>query len=193
MDVEAGSSPNDEELMSRLQGGEDAALAQIMQHWEVPVKRFIFRMVGNVAEAEDLAQEVFARIYLKRATYRKGAKFSTWCFSIAANQAKNRLRWWKRRPTVSLGAWSETGGDCADGTRTGESASQRAERHEQIASVQAAVAALPYELRAPLVLFEYEERPMAEIAAVIGCTAKAVENRLYRARQQLRQALRLQS
>src|SRR5271169_2057570 len=72
MEVEAGSSPSDEELMSRLKGGEDAALAQLMRHWELPVKRFLFRIVGNAAEAEDLAQEVFVRIYTKRATYRKG-------------------------------------------------------------------------------------------------------------------------
>ena len=192
MEVEAGSGLSDEELMSRLQGGEDAALAQLMQHWEVPVKRFLFRIVGNVTEAEDLAQDVFARIYTKRATYRNGAKFSTWCFSIASNQAKNRLRWWRHRPTVSLGAWIEAGGDDVDETRSGESASRKAIRREQVASVQAAVAALPIELRTALVLFEYEERSTAEIAATLNCSPKAVENRLYRARQRLKQTLRLQ-
>jgi RNA polymerase sigma-70 factor (ECF subfamily) len=189
MDVEVGSGPSDEELMSRLQAGEDAALAQLMQHWEVPVKRFLFRIVGSVTEAEDLAQDVFVRIYTKRATYRMGAKFSTWCFSIASNQAKNRLRWWRHRPTVSLGAWIESGGDDVDETRTGESASRKAVRHEQVASVQAAVAKLPLELRTALVLFEYEERSTAEIAAALNCSAKAVENRLYRARRQLKQIL----
>ena len=193
MEVEAGSSASDEELMSRLQGGEDAALAQLMQHWELPVKRFVFRIVGNMAEAEDLAQEVFVRVYTKRATYRTGAKFSTWCFSIAANQAKNRLRWWRHRPTVSLGAWSEAGGDSADETTTGELASKRAVRREQIASVQTAVAALPLELRTALVLFEYEGQSTAAIAAALNCSAKAVENRLYRARQRLKQTLRPQA
>ena len=190
MEGEPGFGPSDEELMSRLQGGEDAVLAPLMRHWEVPVKRFLFRIVGNVAEAEDLAQDVFARVYLKRATYRKGAKFSTWCFSIASNLAKNRLRWWRRRPTVSLGAWTEAGGDNVDETRTGEAASLKAVRREQVASVQAAVAGLPLELRTALVLFEYEERSTAEIAAALNCTAKAVENRLYRARQQLKRLLR---
>lgn len=189
MEVEAASGPSDEELMSRLQGGEDAALAQLMQHWEVPVKRFLFRIIGNVAEAEDLAQDVFLRVYTKRATYRKGATFSTWCFSIASNQAKNRLRWWRHRPTVSLGAWTEAGGDDVDETRTGESAPHRAIRREQVASVQAAVAALPLDLRTALVLFEYEERSTADIAAALNCSPKAVENRLYRARQQLKQML----
>jgi RNA polymerase sigma factor (sigma-70 family) len=191
MEPEAGSGPSDEELMRRLQGGEDAALAQLMQRWEIPLKRLIFRIVGNAAEAEDLAQEVFVRIHTKRATYRAGAKFSTWCFSIAANQARNRLRWWRHRPALSLNAWIESGGDNADESRFGESASNRALRQERIAAVQVAVAALPIDLRTALVLFEYEGLSMAEIAAALGCSTKAVENRLYRARQQLKRALQL--
>lgn len=175
--------------MGQLQAGDDAALAPLMQRWELPVKRFVFRLVGSATEAEDLAQEVFFRIYTKRSTYRPGAKFSTWCFSIAANQAKNRLRWWKRRPTLSLSAWMDTGGDTEDQSAAGAQASDEAVRHERIATVQAAVAALPLDLRTALVLFEYEQQSMGEIAAALGCTPKAVENRLYRARQKLQQQL----
>ncbi len=192
MDVKAGTDPSDEELMRHLQGGEDAALAPLMLRWEKPVKRFIFRLLGNESEAEDLAQEVFVRIYTKRASYRIGAKFSSWCFTIAANQAKNRLRWWRRRPTLSLDAWSEAGGESPDVSREGQPASGTAERHEQIVEVQAAVAALPLDLRTALVLFEYEGQSMADIAVSLGCTAKAVENRLYRARLLLRKSLHLQ-
>jgi len=191
MESETGISPSDEELMRRLQSGEDAALATLMQHWEIPVKRFIFRLIGNTAEAEDLAQEVFIRIYTKRSTYRVGAKFSTWCFSIAANQAKNRLRWWHRRPTLSLNAWTGAGGDTADETSAGVQASTATVRDERIAAVQTAVAALPLDLRTALVLFEYEDQSMAEIGEALGCTPKAVENRLYRARLQLKQLLRV--
>lgn len=189
MDADPGASPSDEELMRRLQAGEATALAPLMQRWEGPVKRFIFRMVGNTAEAEDLAQEVFVRIYTKRAAYRVGAKFSTWCFSIAANQAKNRLRWWRRRPALSLNAWAEAGGETPDESPAGTQAPAAAMRAEQVAAVQAAVAALPPDLGAVLVLFEYEEQSVADIAAALGCTAKAVENRLYRARQRLKQTL----
>jgi len=191
MEADPGASPSDEELMRRLQGGEEAALAPLMQHWEIPVKRFIFRLIGNTAEAEDLAQEVFLRIYTKRHTYRIGAKFSTWCFSIAANQAKNRLRWWHRRPTLSLNAWTDSGGDTADESSAGVQASTATVRRERIAAVQTAVAALPLDLRTALVLFEYEDQSMAEIAEALGCTPKAVENRLHRARQQLKQALQV--
>lgn len=189
MEADPGASPSDEELMRRLQDGEAAALAPLMQRWEGPVKRFIFRIVGNTAEAEDLAQEVFVRVYTKRDTYRVGGRFSTWCFSIAANQAKNRLRWWRRRPALSLNAWTEEGGDAVDESRAGASAAHLALRREQVAAVQQAVAGLPLELRTALVLFEYEGQSMTDIAEALGCTAKAVENRLYRARLRLRQQL----
>ena len=178
--------------MARLKAGDEAALAPLMQRWELPVKRFIFRIVGSSAEADDLAQDVFVRVFTKRRTYREGAKFSTWCFSIAANQAKNRLRWWRHRPTVSLSSWTELGGDSADETRAGQSASRASLRAERIGEIQAAVAELPFDLRTALVLFEYEGQSMSEVAASLGCTAKAVENRLYRARKQLRLALSLE-
>jgi RNA polymerase sigma-70 factor (ECF subfamily) len=190
MEPDAAARPSDEELMLRLRDGDDAALALLMARWEVPVKRFLFRLVGSAAEAEDLAQESFVRIHTKRSTYRAGATFSAWLFSIAANQAKNRLRWWKRRPTLSLDAWRDAGGDAADETAAGAPAAEAATRRERIAAVQAAVLALPLELRTALVLFTYEGQAVVEIAAALGCTPKAVESRLYRARQALRVALR---
>ena len=186
-DLAPGAS--DEELMRRLQGGEEAALASLMERWEMPVKRFIFRLLGNVTEAEDLAQEVFCRIFTRRTHYRPGAKFSTWCYAIAANLAKNRLRWWQRHPVHSIDAWIEAGGEIADESRAGASAAQAALRQEQILAVQQAVAALPLDLRTALILFEYEEQTAAEIAEALDCTPKAVENRLYRARQLLRRSL----
>jgi RNA polymerase sigma-70 factor (ECF subfamily) len=188
MDIERGAVA-DEGLMTQLQGGDDAALAMLMQRWEIPVKRFIFRLVGNTADAEDLAQEVFVRVFLKRHTYRTGARFSSWIFAIAANQAKNRLRWWKRRPTLSLNAWLESGGDVEDGTIKSAAAVPGYDQDERTETVQKAVSDLPLDQRTAIVLFEYEEKSMAEIAAIAGCSIKAVENRLYRARRQLRRAL----
>ena len=189
MAADLATGASDEELMRRLQGGEEAALASLMERWEMPVKRFIFRLLGNVTEAEDLAQEVFCRIFTKRTHYRPGAKFSTWCYAIAANLAKNRVRWWQRHPVHSIDAWIEAGGEIADETRAGASAAQAALRQEQILAVQQAVAALPLDLRTALILFEYEEQTTAEIAEALDCTPKAVENRLYRARQLLKRTL----
>jgi RNA polymerase sigma-70 factor (ECF subfamily) len=147
--------------------------------------------VGNAADAEDLAQEVFVRVFLKRHTYRAGARFSSWVFAIAANQAKNRLRWWKRRPTLSLNAWREAGGDMEDESTTTARLTAGDDQDERMAAVQKAVSDLPLDQRTAIILFEYEERSMAEIAGIVGCSAKAVENRLYRARQQLRRALEI--
>jgi len=83
----------------------------------------------------------------------------------------------------------DTGGDAADQSAAGAQASDEAVRRERIATVQAAVADLPLDLRTALVLFEYEGQSMNEIAAALDCTPKAVENRLYRARQKLQQQL----
>lgn len=190
MEPNPGGGPSDEDLMARLRFGEDAALAPLMERWEAPVKRFIFRIVGNAAESEDLAQEVFVRVYRKRSLYRPGARFSTWCFSIAANQAKNRLRWWRRRPALSLDAWAQSGGDSADESGPGSAPASQAMRGEAVAAVREAVLALPLDLRTALVLFEYEGQSMADIAAELGCTSKAVESRLSRARSRLRDALK---
>lgn len=108
------SVETDETLMLRLQHGDESALAVLMQRWEIPLKRFIFRLIGNTSAATDIAQETFVRVYFKRATFRPGAKFSSWLFAIAANQAKNQLRWWRRRPALSLNEWVDRGGDIED-------------------------------------------------------------------------------
>jgi len=187
----ASEEPSDEQLMARLQAGEDAALGLLMQRWEQPVRRFIFRLIGNTAEADDLAQEVFVRVYGKRETFRTGARFSSWVLTIAANQAKNRLRWWKRRPLLSLNAWLEQGGEAVDAGTSVEARQAHATREERIAEVQRAIADLPLAERTVIVLFEYEEKSMSEIAAILDCSPKAVEGRLYRARRRLAELLRL--
>ena len=184
------SEVSDEHLMQELQKGDDLALAGLMQRWEVPVKRFIYRLVGNSAEAEDLAQEVFVRVYTKRASYRTGARFSSWVLSIAANQAKNRLRWWKRRPTLSLNEWVDLGGDTEDAETSQARRTEKEEAALRIEAVQAAIAELSVPERTAIVLFEYENKSMAEMALILECTPKAVENRLYRARRNLAKVLR---
>ena len=169
--------------MSRVQGGDEAALGALMERWERPLKSFIGRIVFNGSEAEDLAQETFVRVWQQRGKFRADAAFRPWMFSIALNLARNRLRWWRRRPTVSLQEWSET----EDGGRRTENGLEIAER---ATAVRDAVAALPLELRESLVLFEYEQMSYAEIAAAVGATAKAVETRIYRAREKLRAVLK---
>jgi RNA polymerase sigma-70 factor (ECF subfamily) len=171
-------------LMARVQSGDEAALGALMVRWERPVKTVVARLVLNAAEAEELAQETFVRVWQHRARYRPGAEFRPWVFAIAVNLARNRLRWWRRRPLVALDAWAEGVADA--GARDGRATAERAELS---AVVQAAVAALPLELREAIVLAEYEQLSHAEIALAVGATPKAVETRIYRAKEKLRRSL----
>ena len=176
----------DRELMERVQGGDEAALGTLMQRWELPVKALIGRIVLNAGEAEELAQETFVRVWQQREKFRAGAAFRPWVFSIAVNLARNRLRWWRRRPNISLEEWNETpdhGGSANPG------GAEPLERAERAIAVRDAIAALPLELREAIVLFEYEQLSHAEIAVAVGATPKAVETRIYRAREKLRGAL----
>lgn len=186
-DPAATTTPGeDTELMRRVQHGDEAAFGVLLQRWERPVKSVIARLVMNSREADDLAQETFVRVWQQREKFRPEAAFRPWIFAIAVNLARNRLRWWRRRPNVSLEEWSET---TDEGGRRETGGAQNLERTERAAAVRDAIAALPADLRETLVLFEYENLSHAEIAAALGGTPKAAESRLYRAREKLRAAL----
>jgi RNA polymerase sigma-70 factor (ECF subfamily) len=176
--------------MERVQAGDEAALGSLMDRWERPVKSVIARLVLNARESEELAQETFVRVWQQREKYREGAAFRPWVFAIALNLARNRLRWWRRRPDVSLDEWSETRLPAieAQGSLNARGAEQM-EGAERAAAVRDAIAALSPVLREALVLFEYEQLSHAEIAAAVGATPKAVETRIHRAREKLRAAL----
>jgi len=177
----------DAELMRRVQAGDETALGALMQRWELAVKAVIVRIVLNANEAEDLAQETFVRVWQQREKYRAGAAFRPWVFAIAVNLARNRLRWWKRRPVVALEDWTEA---LPDEQVAGESGTRRLERSERAGAVRDAVAGLPPDLREALVLFEYEQMSHTEISETVGASPKAVENRIARAREKLRPALK---
>lgn len=184
---------SDEALMVRLQSGDDTALGALMERWEIPLKRFTFRLLLNETEAEEVAQETMVRVFQQRAKYRSDARFSPWVLTIAANLARNRRRWWKRHPTTSLTISAEGG----SGAEVSEwelpdpdlNPAENSLRNEQWVRVRSAVELLPHELREVVVLCEFEERPQAEVAAILGTTVKAVEMRLYRAREKLRTVL----
>src|SRR5882672_10427062 len=88
--------------MAHLQAGDDRALDALMDRWQIPLRRFIFRSLQNEADALDLAQETFVRVYAHRAKFRSGAKFSTWLFSIALNLCRDRARRGKVHPVTLL-------------------------------------------------------------------------------------------
>ena len=173
----------DADCMARLCAGDDLALNALMDRWQKPLATFLFRHTGNEAAAIDLAQETFVRVYENRHAFR-GGTFSAWLFSIAVNLCKNHARWQARHPTVALDAQ-------AAGAIPSPSASPGAQAAsaELASAVRDAVQSLPHDLKTVTLLFEYQEQSHAEIAAALGCTPKAVETRLYRARQLLRERL----
>ena len=169
------------DLMAKVQSGDESALATLMTEWEIPVKALLMRFLHNQQDAADLAQETFVRVWEQRSKYRLQAEFRPWLFAIAVNLARNRLRWWKRRPEVALEAWSGVG--------QSEDAAQSTEAKERANAVRDAISRLPRDLREAVVLSEYQGMSHAEIAATVGATPKAVESRLYRARAALKKTL----
>ena len=176
--------------MARLVTGHDPALGALMQRHGERLFHYLLRQLNNETDAADLAQESFVKVYQNAARFRPEQRFSTWLYSIATNLMRDRFRWHKRHPQVALEAETETGASLKDVMAdSSASPSERLETSERAEEVRRAVQGLPVELRAPLILFEYEGLSHAEIGAVLGCSAKAVEVRLYRARGHLRKQL----
>ena len=189
------NAPNPDELdvqdMSRLAAGHDAALNELMERHGEKLFHYLVRSLQNEDDAADLAQETFVKVYQSRTRFDPSQKFSTWLYAIASNLVRDRYRWRSRHPQVSLDAESDATGDSFRDSLpgSGPSPNESVQVEERAKAVRVAVAALPEELRQPLILAEYEERSHAEIGAILGCSAKAVETRIYRARQQLRASL----
>ena len=177
--------------MERLAAGRDAALDDLMERHGPKLFNYLVRALQNEEDAADLAQETFVRVYQNRSKFNANQKFSTWLYAIATNLVKDRFRYRLRHPQISIDAEKDaTGSTLRDhlaglGPHPGEEL-QMLERAE---TIRRAVAALPEELRTPLILSEYEDRSHAEIGEILHCSAKAVETRIYRARQQLRNSL----
>lgn len=189
--MSASTDDDDITLMQRLAGGDDLALNVLMSRWRERVAAFLLRMTGDHATAMDLAQESFVRLYTSRHSYRPTAVFSTYLFHIAANLARSHARWKSRHPTVPL--TDEEGSMIHEPADPRLSPDEAAALREKTTRVHQAIAALPADLREALLLFAVEDMSHAEVAAALGCSAKAVEVRIYRARQMLRETLAKQA
>ena len=184
------SAPQDAADMARLNAGHDAALNDLMSRHADRLFHYLLRQLNNESDAADLAQETFARVYLHRNRFQPGQKFSSWLYAIATNLVRDRFRWRARHPHVSLEAAQEDAGSLlATLTDAGASPGEIFEQQERAEAVRRAVQSLPEDLRTAVILSEYESLPHAEIGNLLGCSAKAVESRLYRARASLRNAL----
>jgi RNA polymerase sigma-70 factor (ECF subfamily) len=178
--------------MEQLQAGHDAALNALMERHAAPVFQFLCRLTGSEEDAHDLAQETFVRVFKSRGSFHLEQKFSTWLFAIAANLARNHFRWRGRHPQISLETeGAESGQTLGSTLPVGSPAPHEALlARERAGAVRQAVAGLPVELREALVLCEWEDCSVAAAAAILKTTPKAVESRLYRARQTLRERLK---
>ncbi len=179
-------------LMLRVRDDDAAAFAELVERFQHRLVAVMYHLVGNADEAEDLAQEVFLRVYRIRKKYRPKAKFSTWLFTIANNLALNALRDRKRRPVLPLEIQESSFGS---GPQQGVAASRdeppahSLQQQELAAVIRQALDGLNERQRVAIVLNKFEDMNYAEIAEVMGLSTKAVKSLLSRSRMKLREAL----
>jgi len=160
--------------------GDQTAFADLVQAYQRPVYNLCYRMLGDVAEAEDAAQETFLRGYTNLHRYDPDRRFLNWILSIASNHCIDRLR---RRRIHWLSLEDTPLVEHVAGN--GEPAQRRVERHEQAAEVQAWLDQLPPPYRVPLILLYWHDLSYEEIADVLQLSVPAVKSRLHRARKQV--------
>jgi RNA polymerase sigma-70 factor, ECF subfamily len=184
---------DDAQVMLRVRDGDDSAFNYLVERYRRPMIGFMFRMVHNAAIAEELAQEVFLRVYRSRASYAADAKFTTWLYRIATNLAVNHARDHKHeRPEqkASLDEVNEETGqtiDLADGRPNVE---QEILRRERLRAIRQQVEALPERQRMAVMMHKYQELDYRQIAEVLHLSESATKSLLFRAYETLRQSLK---
>ncbi len=177
--------------MARVAEDDERAFTELVRRFQGRVGNLIARVINDRENVDDLAQECFVRVYTHRRNYRRGARFSTWLFTIAANLAKNEIRRRvRRRNWFSLDALTEVFSDSlpqlAD-PREGREAGL--EREQLQGEVARAIATVPEKYRLALVLRDIEGLSYEEIAEVLGLPGGTVRSRINRARGMLQHKL----
>jgi RNA polymerase sigma-70 factor, ECF subfamily len=183
---------SDVQLMLDVKAGDEQSFALLLQRYRSPLVNFLYRMVRNREQAEDLAQEVFIRVYRARADYVPSAKFTTWLFRIATNLALNSVRDTRhQRMEVSLDA--PVSADAEDGNeRTLDVADKRPDIEQHLVEearkemIRHAIDKLPEKQRAAVLLHKYQELDYGEIAKILACSESALKSLLFRAYDSLR-------
>lgn len=180
----------DAELMLRVKAGDTACFAVLLERYRAPLVHFLNRMVQNQAAAEELAQEVFLRVYKARRGYVPDARFTTWLFKIATNLALNAVRDGRleRKAAVPMEELEPAAvGRLRDPQPSVE---QEMIEQERLREIREAVRALPEKQRIAVILHKYHELDYDQIARVLGCSTSALRSLLFRAYETLRQRLR---
>ncbi len=184
------SLERDAELMLRVRDGDETSFALLLEKHRNSVIHFLYRMVQNQAIAEELAQEVFLRVYRSRETYEPTAKFTTWLFRITTHLALNHVR--DRRNDKLNDSIDEKIEDGAPRQLPAREANveERLLRDARLGEVRKAIEELPDKQRGAVLMHKYQEMEYSQIAAVLGCSESAVKSLLFRAYESLRTSLR---
>jgi RNA polymerase sigma-70 factor (ECF subfamily) len=183
------SLERDAALMLQVRDGDESSFALLLERYRGPVIHFLYRMTQNLAVAEELAQEVFLRVYRSRGTYEPAAKFTTWLFRIATHLGLNWIRD-GRNEKLRMSLDEET----SDGaTRQipdrGVNVEQALVYQVKLREVRQAIEILPAKQRAAVLMHKYEEMEYSQIAKVLKCSESAVKSLLFRAYESLRMRL----
>ena len=184
---------SDAAVMLRVAAGDEAGFNFLVQKHHRPMIHFLFRMVRNQAVAEELAQEVFLRVYRARDSYRAEARFTTWLYRIATNLAVNHARDTKHEraaQTVYLDAPDEETGTTPDVADDEPTAEQKLVRDERMAAIRAHVMALPERQRMAVLMHKYQGMDYRQIGEVLKLSESATKSLLFRAYQTLREKLK---
>jgi RNA polymerase sigma-70 factor, ECF subfamily len=184
---------SDAEVMLRVATGDDSAFNYLVEKYRRPMISFMYRMTHNQAVAEELAQEVFLRVYRSRQNYAASAKFTTWLYRIATNLAVNHARDTKyERPenTVNIDEPDTETGMTVDVADSGLNAEQVILRRERLAAIRTQVEALPERQRMAVLMHKYQNMDYKQIAEVLKLSESATKSLLFRAYETLRETLK---
>ena len=183
----------DAEIMLRVKAGDDSAFDYLVQKYRRPLVSFMYRMARNTAAAEDLAQEVFLRVYRSRQNYEASAKFTTWLYRIATNLAVNHARDTRyERPevTVSLDEPDEESGTTPDVADSRVTVEEALVRRERMLAIRSKVEALPERQKMAVIMHKYQQMDYKQIAEVLKLSESATKSLLFRAYETLREQLK---
>jgi RNA polymerase sigma-70 factor (ECF subfamily) len=179
---------SDQQMITRALGGEQDSFEQIVHRYNRPVAKFIYRMVNDYETALDLTQEVFLKVYTALDKYDERYKFSTWLFKIASNHTIDYLR--RQHGEVSLDALKEASeGHLLEAAAEGPTPERQAILNQRRAAIEQAITELPVSYRQVIMLRHVAEMEYEEIAEITGLPMGTVKNRLFRAREAIREKI----
>ena len=188
-----GDGLSDAEIMLRVKAGDDSAFDYLVQKYRRPMVSFMYRSVHNSAVAEDLAQEVFLRVYRSRETYEPSAKFTTWLYRIATNLVVNHARDTRNeRPenVVNIDETDDETGMRFDLPDTSVSAEEMILRRERMIAIRRRVQGLPERQKMAVIMHKYQQMDYKQIAEVLKLSESATKSLLFRAYETLRGQLK---